>query len=93
MKNTKQNQLKKCICVSLDEFDKIIRTIFNEKAHVTCDYEGLSIDYADDTDGLFTDDHDVLAALSEYFDTDVTSYHCDNCELNIGVWICYKEKL
>lgn len=91
MKNVRENQLKKCIFMELDEFTNLIEKITDGLQ--TVEYEDgiymTSTQKAEDTDTWWNED--ILESLSKYFDVEVTSFHSDSCEY-VSVWICYKEK-
>lgn len=91
MKNVRENQLKKCIFMELDEFTNLIEEITDGLQ--TVEYEDgiymTATQKAEDTDTWWNED--ILESLSKYFDVEVTSFHSDSCEY-VGVWICYKEK-
>lgn len=87
MKNVKDYQLKKCIFMETEEFDRIIKTVFGNNYEAEFSLEG--IDVSSDEDGLTCEE--INEGLSKYFDVEVTFTHIDDCD-NIGVWICYKEK-
>lgn len=90
MKNVRESQLKRCIFLTLEEFDEIIKEIFGPQATTLYQYEGIFIDSGNDD--VECDDDDILVRLSEYFDVNVTSFHSDNCEY-VGVWVCYKDSV
>ena len=85
MKNVRDTILKKCIFLTTDEFESIIKSLFGF-ADITYEMDGMTIYGHDDvinTDLL----HDRLA---KYFDVEkITSIHIDDCD-EIGVWIVYK---
>ena len=86
MKNVKDYQLKKCIFMETEEFDKIIKSIFGENYEAEFSLDG--IDVSSEFDGLTNEE--LNEGLSSYFDVTVTSVHIDDCD-EIGVWVCYKE--
>lgn len=88
MKNVRENQLKTCIFLSVDELQNILCDIYQQNIIIHSDLDGCW--YESDQD-LNIDDNDVCAELSKYFETNVTSIHIDDCE-SIGVWVCYKEE-
>jgi len=90
MKNVRESQLKKCIFLTLEEFDETIKEIFGPEASTLYQYEGICIDSGNDD--VEYDDDEIYARLSDYFDVNVTSFHSDNCEY-VGVWVCYKERV
>ena len=90
MKNVKENQLKKCIFMELDEFSKLILNLTDGLMEVEYEIDGIyydSTEKADNTDTYW--DEDLLVTLSKYFDVEVTSTHSDDCDI-VGVWIVYK---
>lgn len=86
MKNVKDYQLKKCIFMETEEFDRIIKTVFGNNYEAEFSLDG--IDVSSDEDGLTCEE--INEGLSKYFDVEVTSTHIDDCDC-VGVWICYKE--
>lgn len=90
MKNVRENQLKKCIFMELDEFTRLVENLTDGLQ--TVEYEDgvylISTDKADETDTYWNEA--MTKTLSNYFDVEVTSFHSDSCEY-VGVWICYKE--
>ncbi len=85
MKNVTQNQLKKAIFYTLDEFRNLVYELCGDDADVDFDYDGLSFN---DSDG---NSQGVISALEEYFEVTITSIHADDCDY-VGVWIIYKEE-
>lgn len=93
MKNVKANQLKTCIYLSIDEFDSIIKSLFDEDV-VSYDYDldGLVFNiYEDeDADGNSITIDTIYSSLANYFDVNqITSIHADDDEY-LGVWLVYK---
>lgn len=86
MKNVRENQLKKCIFMVLEEFNSVIKTVFGEKFEVDFGLNGISV--WSRSEGI--NDADIKEGLSKYFDVEVTSVHIDNYD-RISVWICYKD--
>ena len=86
MKNIKDYQLKKCIFMETEEFDKVIKKVFGDEFETEFSLEGM--DVFSGIDGLTSEE--INEGLSKYFDVEVTSTHIDDCDC-IGVWICYKE--
>ena len=84
MKNVSKDKLKKCIFLSDDEFEGIM---YHLGIHVETGWEGIF--YSKNEDDV--DDSEVYELLSEYFDVEVTSAHCDDCDY-MGVWVVYREK-
>jgi hypothetical protein len=95
MKNIQEWQLKKCIFMNTDEYDKIIKSLFGSHIEVEFTLDGMwvgnpNVDSLDDICEISFDE--LSAKLAEYFDVEqVTSVHMDDCD-EIGVWICYKDK-
>ena len=90
MKNVKDYQLKKCIFMETEEFDKIIKKLFGDKVEVELSLDGMWIGENGD-DCIETPFEEVAEKLASYFEVDkITSIHMDDCD-EIGVWICYKE--
>lgn len=90
MKNVKQNEIKKCIFKRYHEFRHIIEDITD--GLMTCDYDldgicMMGTEKADETGRCWNGN--ILAALSNYFEADVTSFHADDAD-QLCVWICYK---
>ncbi len=89
MRNIRENQLKKCIFMTTDEFSKVFVDIFGEYNE---DTNEIDIEF-DTVDGIYfcgISNEDVYIKLSKYFDINITSIHIDDFD-TIGVWICYKE--
>lgn len=90
-KNTRPNQLKKCIFLEWDEFTNLVRSFYPEAkqpASLSVEYtlEGIDI-YSDEIE---VDDDAVRLHLSEHFGVEVTSFHADDADYPC-VWICYKD--
>ena len=88
MKNVKENQLKKCIFMEVDEFQKVFVNVFGEYNENTNE---IDVEF-DIVDGIYfcgISNKDVYTELSKYFDINITSIHIDDFD-TIGVWICYK---
>ena len=86
MKNIKSEQVKTCIIIGSDEFERIL----NEEI---CPGQTVDVDYA--IDGLSVcveenDDFDLTKSLSSYFDVKVSSIHAQitDCDYPISIWIC-----
>lgn len=90
-KNIKQNALKKCIFMSFNEFNRLVKNVLGSQYVATYDCEGVDVEVDPELEDIYSDpDHDyVLESLSNYFGVTVTSYHADDCDC-VGVWICYK---
>lgn len=86
MKNVRDNQLKRCIFKVFDEFQRDISRAISNDVHVSCDYDGLNFERVSDED---ISNEEILAALSKYYDVEVTSIHADDFEYT-GVWIVYR---
>ena len=87
MKNVRSNQLRTCILVSFEQLEEIITKRFGPHVTVNCTLEGLDIYTETET----LEDDVICEYLTEYFDVEkVTSFHIDDCEIQIGVWIVYK---
>jgi len=85
MKNVRENQLKKCIFLTDDEFKSVFAERFSK-------YEDVDVEI-DAYEGIYfcgISNEEVYKNLSEYFDVEITSIHIDDCEYT-GVWIVYKE--
>lgn len=87
MKNVKDYQLKKCIFMETEEFDRIIKTVFGEEFEADFGLDGISV--WSRAEGL--SEKEINEGLSEYFDATITSVHVDDFD-DMGVWICYIEK-
>lgn len=87
MKNVKDYQLKKCIFMETEEFNRIIKTVFGEEFEADFGLDGISV--WSRAEGL--SEKEINEGLSKYFDVIVTSVHVDDFD-DIGVWICYIEK-
>ena len=90
MQNVRENQLKKCIFMELDEYKDLVNKVTDGLKEVDCEF-GLfymSTEKADETNTYWNEDIEVT--LSKYFDVTVTSIHADDCEEYVGVWICYR---
>ena len=90
MNNIKQSQLVKCILLTPDEFEIIVKDVINIPLHIDYTLEGLDIYPADETN--YDVGTDVLKdKLAKYFDVkEITSIHLDHDEMP-NVWIAYKE--
>lgn len=89
MKNIREYQLKKCIFMSSDEYERIIKEIFGQNIDVEFTLDGMIIGELDDENEIYWDE--IASNLARYFDVkEVTSVHMDDIDA-IGVWICYKE--
>jgi hypothetical protein len=87
--NVRENELKKCIFITLDDFEELIDTLTNGLKEVNFEFSVYitDSDKADDEDTYW--EEDILETLSKYFGVEVTSYHSDDCDCPC-VWICYK---
>lgn len=88
MKNVKDYQLKKCIFMETEEFNGIIKTVFGNEFEADFGLDGISV--WSRAEGL--SEKEINEGLSKYFDVTVTSVHVDDFD-DIGVWICYIEKV
>ena len=96
MKNVRENQLKKCIFMELDEYKDLINKVTDGLKEVDCEF-GLfymSTEKADETNTYWNEDIEVT--LSKHFDVTVTNIHADDCDIpaddcdDVGVWMCYR---
>lgn len=88
MKNIRSDMTKTVIFLENDEFERILRHIL-PTVKVTYDLEG--VDFTDENDNYGNTLDKVEKTLARYFDVgEITSIHIDDCEYNIGVWICYR---
>ena len=86
MKNVTESQLKTCIFFLRDDFERIINS-FGFSMDVSLD--GISFGDLEEIEDVY--DEDVYGVLSDYFDVEVTSVHCDDCDYT-GIWVVYKNK-
>lgn len=86
MKNVMEYQLKKCIFMETEDFDRVIKTVFGEEFEADFGLDGISV--WSRAEGL--SEKEINEGLSKYFDVTITSVHIDDFD-DIGVWICYKE--
>ena len=77
MKNVKDYQLKKCIFMETEEFDRIIKTVFGNNYEAEFSLDG--IDVSSDEDGLTCEE--INEGLSKYFDV--------SCDYLLGVSDAY----
>ena len=85
MKNVNDEyRLKRCIFLRDWEFVDIMREL---GIRAETGFEGIIYTKNDDD----IDDGEVYEALSKYFDVEVTSAHCDDCDY-MGVWVVYHDK-
>lgn len=82
MKNAEDYRLKKCIFLEARKFCDIMDSL---GIQAETGFEGIFYSKNDDD----IDDEEVYKALSGYFDVNVTSVHCDDCDY-MGVWVVYK---
>lgn len=90
MKNVNENQLKKSIVLSANDYVLLLSRLF-DNIIVDINYDGISYDTAYGTEGYGNGitEENVIKELSKYFDVKVSSIHIDDKDL-IGVWIVYK---
>lgn len=86
MKNVMEYQLKKCIFMETEDFDKVIKAVFGEEFEADFGLDGISV--WSRAEGL--SEKEINEGLSKYFDVTITSVHIDDFD-DIGVWICYME--
>jgi hypothetical protein len=88
MKNVADYQLKKCIFLTAEGFENVVKEIYpDNEVEVEYSMDGLTVD----VDGDCPDDEDLHKKLADYYDVaKVTSVHMDDCDY-IGVWIAYTE--
>lgn len=91
MRNVNNYMLKKCIFLTSDEYECILKKLFGDTIRVEFSMDGIWVGY-DGEDFLdVCEEPDIYTKLAAYFDvTEVTSVHMDDCEY-VGVWICYKD--
>lgn len=88
MKNVSERQLKTCIFLTQTELEHILSEIEGKPITVNVSLYGLEpCDEGNESD---YDDEYLRDVLSEYFGVEVTSVHCDDCDV-VGIWVCYKE--
>ena len=91
MKNVNEYQLKKCIFLTAEEFENVVKEIYpDNEVEVDYDMDGITVNIDDESSDP-SDDLDLLKNLATYYDVaKVTSVHMDDCDY-IGVWIAYTE--
>lgn len=88
MKNVRETQLKKAICLTNEEFAGIIHQTLGDDVTVEISLEGICISTEEDV--IYWEE--VTKALTNYFDVkEVTSVHADDCDYPIGIWVIYKD--
>lgn len=91
MKNVRNDQLKKCIFMTFDEFKDLFEEITGGLSTVEeADGDIYMYDTKKAEEAKTYWNTELLQTLSDYFDVEVTSCHADNYDV-VGVWICYKE--
>ena len=86
MKNVRESQLKKCIFLTEEEMNNILKEIYDFPVKVHFSMDGLWYDSEEDID-----DETVKQDLRDYFGVqEVTSIHIDDCDY-VGIWVCYKD--
>lgn len=90
-KNTRPSQLKKCIFLECDEFERLVRSFYPEAIQPA----SLIIEFTLEGIGFYSDeievtDDDVREHLSKHYGVEVTSFHLDDVDCPC-VWICYKD--
>ena len=91
MRNTENYSLKKCIFMTLDEFDDLILELTKGLMCVEYEPDGFFYSDTEKTEEIgIRWDGDIEETLSKYFDVTVTSVHADDCD-EPGIWVCYKE--
>lgn len=86
MKNIKEEQLRKAIYMTCNEFENLLDDKYDIQLIVSFT-NGLSGYNTSET--VDYDAEALCKILSKYFDVNVTSIHIDGQD-NIGVWIIYK---
>jgi hypothetical protein len=82
MKTIKNNYpIKECVCVSPDEFNRILSDIFGDNVETEYSMDGLWV-------GNSEGELPLEDGLSEYFGREVSSIHLDDCDY-VGVWIVF----
>ena len=94
MKNVVERQKKTCIFLLRRDLCDIIESHTEEDFELDVSCAGIFVTFSP---GLnlceFTwTEADLIPALSEHFDVNVTSIHVDQCEESPGIWVCYKER-
>jgi len=92
MKNIQEKSLKKAITMPLQEFKLLTLELTDENVEFILDGDGSYFTYTEK--GEENEKYlnlDYTNILSEYFDTTVTSVHCDGMDFDYPlVWIVYK---
>ena len=83
MNHIRASQLKKCIFLEAEEFDRTIKEATNTNIEMHLSLDGISYFYEND------EEIDVNEALSSYYGVTVTSIHADDCEYP-GIWVVYR---
>ena len=90
MKNVREANLKKCIFLTTDEFESIIKSLFGYSTNITYEMDGMTIHEVNDGTDDAIDTNLLHDRLAKYFDVEkITSIHIDDCE-KTRVWIVYK---
>lgn len=91
MKNVRDVEKKNCILKTLSGFEKDLTKAFNTDVTVETDWDGLTINFADDSQFKDWKTEDYNRVIAEYYGvSEVTSIHIDDCD-EVGVWIVYKD--
>lgn len=90
IKHVHDNQLKKCIFFTLEDFEQMVNEMYHTGGIIAeVSYDGLSV-----YNGATCETYDIpelCDRLCHYFNvSDVESVHTDHCEMP-GVWIVYEE--
>lgn len=85
MKNVNKYQLKKCIFLTLDEYEVILKKLFGNNVKMDFDSYGTYLWCEKEIA-----QEEIYRKIAKYFDVkQVTSTHIDDCDV-VGVWIVYK---
>lgn len=85
MKNIQEHQLRKSICLKLDEFAEIIRKAYGPEITVKSKDNCLFV-YSPADDIPY---EEICETLESYFDVKITDFHLDICDDETNVWVSY----
>ena len=87
MKNAENFLKRTSIVLDLRDFEHLIGKLTNDTVEVDLDEGVIELTDSETGDEMYKN---VLKLLSEYFDVNVTSVHCDGFDLPY-VWVVYKD--
>ena len=91
MKNVKESQLRKAICITFDEYVDLILAL--TYGMFVPEYE-YGLCYADTAkaveEGVYFSDSEITTILSKHFEVEVTSVHVSDTSGTMSVWIVYQ---